>query len=213
MKKRGFTIVELLVVIAILGILMGIISTASIGAIKNGRAKRARAMCAILEQAISTYYAQQGNWPGSIESKARNFSPQNDRSWVLLSGGEADTVFQEIAKKSVGASASMPLVDTSALFVADASRVKNNGEGCYDNHGNQKNSKTYCGNKQCISGVDFSVASQKKGKHRISMNSMAFGFAGKTEGRFRRFWVIYYGGSDSVNVLCRNPEKESSDNL
>ena len=203
--KRGFTIVELLVVIAIIGILIGIVSTATLGAVRSARAKRAEAMCSVLSQAISSYYAQKGQWPDAIEQKARNMG---DKETVTLTPNEADQVFQEIVKKSVGSGATMQLVDAHALFVADSSRLKNGGEGCYDNH-DDKTFDTYCGKCGCATGQDFASATRKGSKTRtIPVGSMAFGYQGTRNGKFCRFWITYNGRSDSVSVSRKNPTKE-----
>lgn len=199
MKRKGFTIVELLVVIAILGILLGIISNAAMGAIRNSRVNRAQAMQKVLEQAIAAYYAQQGEWPGALNSISRNFNPPDGQDYVELSASETDTVFREIVKKSVGASASMPLIDVSALFVAKSSDIGNNGEGCLDVHDRSKANN--CAGRGCINGIDFSEAVKKGGKHNIQINQMAFGYQGKTEGKFRRYWIRYFGGADMVEVV------------
>ena len=67
--KRGFTIIELVMVIAIMGILLGIVTTAASGAIRQARVRKAEACCRVVQAAFETYYAQKGEWPGGIESK------------------------------------------------------------------------------------------------------------------------------------------------
>lgn len=204
--KGGFTIIELLIVVAIISVLLGIISVAARGAIRNGRAKRADAMCKVLQQAIAAYYAKVGEWPTTIESKSASMG---DKSTYTFSGSEADAIFREIVKKSVGSGASMPLVDASGLFVADSGKLKKNGEGCYDSHG-ESSLKTFCGNQHCINGVDFAVAS-KHGKGHISINNMAFGYAATKSGKFSRFWITYNSKTDSVTVSRKRPDYTNED--
>ena len=201
--KPAFTIVELLIVIAILGILLGLVSVAIGGSLRNGRAKRAEAMCRILQQSIAMYYTKVGEWPSAIESKA-NSMPGNSDTYVFTPD-EADQIFQEIVKKSTGSGATMSLVDASALFVADKSRLKMNGEGCYDNHSG-KSLDSYCGDQGCANGTDFSRAC-KQGKGHIPLSSMAFGYQATKSGKFSRFWISYNSRTDSVTVSRKNPKK------
>ena len=67
--RRGFTIIELVMVVAIMGILLGIVTTAAAGAIRQARIRKAEACCKVVQAAFETYYAQKGEWPGGIESK------------------------------------------------------------------------------------------------------------------------------------------------
>ena len=185
----AFTIVELLVVVAIIGVLLGIVTTVATSSMKNARGRRAEAMRSAFEQAIATFYAQEGKWPGPIETMADNASSSTN----LLTAAQADQVFSEIVEKSVGANASRPLIDASALFVAKKSAV--DGDGCFDKHGD-KSAKDYCGNRRCVTGMDFTLAVSKG----WSVSEMAFGWQGVEYGRFRRFWITYNAKTDSVTV-------------
>lgn len=202
--KRGFTIVELLVVIAVIGILLGIVSTAAVGAVRNGRAKRAEAMCSVLNQAIAAYYAQKGEWPAAIEKYAKDMG---DKEKVTLSPDDTDQVFREIVRKSVGSGATLQLVDAHALFVIDKSKLRNSGEGCYDNH-SESAFDSYCGNKGCANGLDFATATRAGGKKKISVDNMSFGYQGTKAAKFCRFWITYNGRTDAVTVSRKNPDKE-----
>ncbi len=199
--RRGFTIVELLVVIAIIGVLLGIVTTAATASVKNGRSRRADAMGRALEQAIAAYYAQEGKWPDVIESRSASMG---NKVKYTFSATEADQIFRDVVRKSVGSSVSRPLVDASALFVANASRVR--GDGCFDVH-SDRNSSAYCGDQRCINGVDFSLASKKDSKVHIPLSSMAFGWQGRTNGKYCRYWITYTSQTDSVSVSRKHPEK------
>ena len=199
--RRAFTIVELLVVIAIIGVLLGIVTTAATSSVKNARSRRAEAMGRALEQAIAAYYAQEGKWPDAIESRS---SSMGNKIKYTFSATEADQIFRDVVRKSVGSSVSRPLVDATALFVANAGRV--HGDGCFDVH-SDRNSSAYCGDQRCINGVDFSLASKKDSKVHIPLNSMAFGWQGRTNGKFCRYWITYNSQTDSVSVSRKHPEK------
>jgi prepilin-type N-terminal cleavage/methylation domain-containing protein len=203
--KRGFTIVELMVVIAVLAILSGIVTVAALGAIKNGRAKRAEAMRVALEQGIAAYYAQEGRWPDAIESKAGSMT----EDIYTFTPDEADKIFRQVVGKGFGRDgAKSMLVDATALFVCNVSGnggVGNQGRGCYDNHGNRQNRKTFCGGQGCRKGVDFSLAVARGSKSKIPFDSMAFGYQGAEYGMFCRFWIKYNARTDSVSVSKSGP--------
>jgi len=201
--RRGFTIVELLVVVAIIGVLLGLISVAARGAIRNARMKRADAMCHVMKQGLAAYHAKMGRWPTAVESQIQTLGSNEDAVYTF-SGQEADNIFYEIVHASVGSSASMPLLDAQALFVVNASRLKKSGEGCYDNHG-ESSLPTFCGNQNCVNGVDFSIAS-KKGKGHIPLKNMAYGYQATESGKFSRFWVSYNIRTDEMNVSRQNPK-------
>lgn len=202
--RRGFTLVEMLIVIAVIGVLGGIITTAAVGAIKNGRSKRADAMCVALEQGIAAYYAQEGKWPDRIESAASNM----DSDTYTFNPDETDEIFQDVVGCGFGkghAKHKAMLVDATALFVCDRTSVGNDRRGCYDNHTNKKSTATYCAGKGCRNGIDFAEATRKGGKVHIPFSQMAFGFQGPENGKFCRFWITYNGQSDSVKVSRRGP--------
>ena len=173
--KKGFTIIELLMVIAIIAVLATIVTTASVATLRSSRAKRREAMRISLEAAIATYHAQDASekWPSAIESLA-----QSGDSGVL-SESQAQDVFREIVRKSIGASgAKNPLIDPGGLFVAASGAVDGKS-----------------------SGVGFADALHG-GSHRrkIGVSQMEFGYQGRKSGRFRRFNVIYHAETDSVKV-------------
>ncbi len=203
MKKKAFTLLELMMVVAVISVLIGIVSVAASGAIRNARSRRADAMRVALEQGIAAYYAQEGKWPDAIESKAGSMTEDT----YTFNTSETDDIFQQVVGKAFGKGGGRKsvLVDPSALFVADSNRLGNNREGCYDNHSN-KNKSTYCGDKKCITGLDFLIAVNRNGKDPISFNKLAFGYQGE-EGKFRRFWITYNGKTDSVTVSKENPNK------
>ena len=174
-KKKGFTIIELLMVIAIISVLATLVTTASVATMRSSRAKRRDAMRIALESAIATYHAQDPNekWPGAIDGLAE--SSQSE----VLSESQAQEVFREIVRRSVGSSgAKNPLIDPSGLFVA--------ADGAIDGKS---------------SGLGFTDALHG-GPHRrkIGVSRMEFGYQGRKSGRFRRFNVIYHAETDSVKL-------------
>ena len=201
-SHRAFTIVEIMVVVAILGILLGIVSVAVTGTVKNSRKRRADAMCSMFEQAIATYYQQEGKWPSQIESQSGSMG---NSTKYTFSPSETDAIMREIVEGSTGRNSKRYLIDASALFVADANRLKNSGNGCYDNH-SDRSSSSFCGNMHCINGVDFTAVSNPSSKNHLDIGSMAFGYAGTKQGKFCRFWITYNSQTDSVTVSRKNPK-------
>lgn len=190
MLKRGFTIVEMLMVIGILAVLLGIITTASSTAIRQARVKRAEAMRAALQAGLATYYTQKGVWPGTLKSWCDN-GPGNAKTRVdYLTDTQADAVFQEIVRESVRGS---QMLDVSGLFVARASRVSSNSKN--------------------VDGMDFRAAMAKTSKRgKLQVSELAFGYATKATGKFKRFIIKYNFETDACTVLTQN-EGDSSDDF
>lgn len=173
--RRAFTIVELMMVIAIIATLMGLITGASVAAMRSARGKRTEAMRVALEASIATWQAQDpnGKWPGAIEDMAQNAQTG------VLSADQAQRVFRLIVQKSTGASGAMvPLIDPSALFVAP-SGVKE-GKG---------------------TGVNFPEA-RAGGAHRakLPVANMVFGYQGVKTGKFHSFNITYNAKTDRAYV-------------
>ena len=203
-RRSGFTIVEMLVVVAVLAILMGLVGTAATAAIRNSRVKRTDAMKRAWQGAITSYYAQKGEWPGALETIAKS----SNKTMVDLDDGELNSVFQEIVKESIDKA--NPLIDVSALYVCRNSSVK----GCNDLHGDNRphneldeHPASGCSKKhacvgQCLQGMDFTEARARN----LSTSSLAFGYPGKRYGKFRRYYIRYNTQTDSVMVGTRYTE-------
>ena len=189
--KKGFTIVEMLVVVAVLGVLVGIITTASSTAIRQARVKRATAMHAVLQAGLTTFYAQKGYWPGKLKTWCEEGTKGGNLRVDYLDELEADKVFREVVRETRQGN---PMMDVSGLFVAQASLVGSDSS------------------KTKVRGMDFraAVAKQRKGGS-ISPEQLAYGYATKATGVFRRFIIKYNYETDSVTVMTQNEENSTED--
>lgn len=187
MKRGGFTIVELLAVIAIIAILATIITIASIGAIHNARAVRADSMAQALQQAITTYYAQEGKWPDIIETKIKS----DDREVITFQATDNDDIIRQVVGKGFGKSGGRrsALIDASALLVADSGKLGTSGQ-------------------KRVTALEFPKAANRNSKHHIPFSGMAFGYQDVDTGAFCRYWVTYDTKTDSVSVLLQEPNHD-----
>lgn len=189
-KRNGFTIVEMLVVVAILGVLVGIVTTASGSAIRQSRVKRTAAMRTVLQAGLATYYAQRGEWPGKLKTLSEKGTAGGNLRVEYLSETEADGVFQELVSESLKSS---PMLDVTGLFVADVSAVGSDSS------------------RTKIHGRDFKVAVSKDSKRgNRKPRQLAYGYATKDKAEFRRFIIKYNYEADSVTVLTQNESHDAS---
>jgi len=186
--RKGFTIVELLMVIGILGILMGIVTTAAASSIKQARARKAKAVCVVVEQGLATYYAQMGQWPGSVGAKIANGSISSqsnseglngstDSNQYVLSGSEIKEMIAALVQETKNGN---PMFDISGLFVS-----RDEGEA---------NSRAM--------GMDFmeAIHGTKRSPKRMTLAEMNFGYPETDHGYFRRFKVVYSIPTDEMKV-------------
>lgn len=197
-RKRGFTLVEMLVVIAVISVLVGITVVALKGVLASARSKRCESMKVVLAQGISTYYAQEGEWPDVIEQALKKQNA-NEKS-IEITNGDADKLFRQVVGKAFGKSGTKSmLLDATGLYVCEANRCGNANKGCFGNHSNSA-SVDYCRGKGCRLGIDFAEAVKKGGKRHIPLDNMAFGYPDPNTDMFHRFKVIYNTRTDSVTV-------------
>ena len=67
MRRSGFTLVELLVVLAIIGLLLSIAAPRYSGSTDRAKEAVLRENLATLRDAIDKYYADTGNYPGTLD--------------------------------------------------------------------------------------------------------------------------------------------------
>ena len=184
--RRGFTIIELVMVIAILGILLGIVTTAASGAIKQARIRKADACCKVVQAAFETYYAQKGEWPGDIESKitgekgnTEGKEYRTDSDVYVLDPGDVDDMMRDILKEYKRGN---PCLDISGLFVSR-----------YDGRAGSKNI-----------GLDFMTAIRGTKKdangQKMQSSQMHFCYPESSHGYFRHFKVVYSKPTDQMKV-------------
>ncbi len=171
--RRGFTLIELVMVIAILGILLGIVTTAATGAIRESRVRKADACCALVQAGLATYYAQKGEWPGG----EINFGGNDDT--YTLSESEFQEMMREIIKEYKKGN---PCLDVSGLFVSRYSGA--------------------AGTKNIGMDFSTAIRGTKKDKNgqRMKVNEMHFGYPEESHGWFRNFKVVYSIPTDQIRV-------------
>lgn len=199
--RRGFTIIELVMVIAILGILLGIVTTAASGAIKQARTRKADACCKIVQAAFETYYAQKGEWPGNIESKltgdkgnAEGKKYRSDSDVFVLDPSDVDDMMRDILREYKNGN---PCLDISGLFVSRSTSAPRS-EHCPICKGTR-----YYPAKDAL-GLDFMTAIRGTKKdangQKMASAQMHFGYPHKMDGRFMPFKVLYSKPTDRMKV-------------
>lgn len=185
--KKGFTIVELLMVIGIIGVLAGIVTTAASASVKNSRENRRKALCAMVQAGIATYYAQNNKWPVDLPASRDNKegdNNQNDPTKIVLSGKEVRDCVKELVEET---RKGKPVLDVSGLFV---SRQKGEfGQKCY--------------------GLDFmsAIHGTRKSSHKMKLDDMHFGYP-NDKGQFRHFKIVYSIPGDSMSVMPMDSDSE-----
>lgn len=188
MMKKGFTIIELAVVIGIIGILLGIVTTAAAGAVRQGRIRKAESLCTVVQSGLATYYAQKDRWPGtvgdriasdSLGSRSNDESNNNysDANKYVLNGSEVRDMIKALVDE---AKKGNPLMDISALYVS-----RDSGES---------------GRKGM--GMDFmeAIHGTRKSSKKMSTSEMYFGYPEANHGYFRRFKIVYSIPTDEMKV-------------
>lgn len=174
-RSQGFTIVEMLMVLGIIAVLLGLVTSAAMTAIRHAREKRTAASLQVIQAGIATYRSQNGEWPGPLKGYAENGLSGGRRNYTL-NDSEYDQVLTEIVKESVNSSAANPMMDVTGLIVSPKG-----GNGSW--------------------GVEFREAIKKQHKHggTIKLSNMAFGYLSQG-GKFSRFKITYNADSDHVTV-------------
>ncbi len=172
--RKAFTIVELMMVVGIIGILLGIVTTAASGSIKQARLIKSKACCNLLEEGMKTYYAQHGKWPGIGD---KTDSIQTDSGVYQLTPSEITSAVREMIAE---VKKNNPPMNITGLYVS-----RSTGE---------KRSRGL--------GMDFkdAIRGTKKSQKKMSTSEMNFGYPHPNNGFFRHFIVKYHGATDTITV-------------
>ncbi len=175
-RKTGFTIVEMLMVIGIIAVLLGLVSTAAISAIRNARNRKAEACRQVLQAGIATYRAQKDEWPGVINDFSTGKRQMSNGAKVYtLNDQEYDDAIRAVVKESVSSKNGTPMMDVTGLIVSSTGSTNR--------------------------GIEFREAVKKGKKHggSIKLANMVFGYQ-DSGGKFHRFQIQYNSESDHVTV-------------
>ena len=189
-KRKGFTIVELLMVIGIIAVLMGIITTAASTSIKSSRARRADALCTLVQAGLATYYEQKGEWPVTISTTGQQEDGKGnskDPDSIVLTGAQVRQCVKALIDE---AKQNNPMMDISGLFVS-RSQGELNGTG---EKGSQAVRLGY--------GMNFmdAIRGTKQSRKKMKTSEMYFGYPAPNTARFRRFKMVYSIPTDSLSV-------------
>ncbi len=174
-RRNGFTIVEMLMVLGVIAVLLGLVSSAAVTAIRHARERKAAASLEVIQTGIATYRAQKGEWPGPLKGYSENGVPGNGHNYTL-NDAEYDQVLDDVVEESVKNSSGNPMMDVSGIIVAPRS-----GNGSW--------------------GIEFREAVKKERRHggSIKVSNMAFGYLNGSK-KFSRFKITYNPDSDHVTV-------------
>lgn len=181
MKRRGFTIIELIMVMGIIAVLLGIVVSTTAGAVREARQNRSKAMCAIIQQGIATYYAQKDEWPvkpGTPSGDNENYTYNTSETHKMIR-----TVVEQTKKNN-------PMIDVSGLFVS-----RQDGEPGSQNVGMD---------------FWTAVKGTKKNPKKMKLSEMNFGYPLKKNGLFRRFVISYSPANDMVTVRLQTDAEENA---
>lgn len=192
--KKGFTIVELMMVIGIIAVLMGIITTAASSSVKASRARKADALCKLVQAGLATYYEQKGEWPwgnglppGNQDDGAGN---SKDPDNIVLSGAQVRQCVKALVDE---AKRGNPVMDISGLFVSRDPGELSGGSGAKGQSAPPM-TRSY--------GLDFiqAIRGTKQSPEKMKSGQMYFGYPDPETGYFLRFKMVYSIPSDSVIV-------------
>ena len=190
-------------VVGIMAILLGIVTTAASESIKAARTRKADAVCALVQAGFAAYYAQKGEWPGTVGAKIENGSIRAGENQNTQTGDNqytsdpnvyvlTRTEIDECLRDMVGETKKRrPVMDISGLYVSkDEGRW---GQVCFGVDFMQAAS---------ISGMKEAKSSlvRATGGRRLKVSQMHFGYPDPKTGHFRHFKVVYSIPSDTFTV-------------
>ena len=177
-------------VIGIIAVLMGIITTAASTSIKSSRARRADALCTLVQAGLATYYEQKGEWPVTISTTGQQEDGKGnskDPDSIVLTGAQVRQCVKALIDE---AKQNNPMMDISGLFVS-RSQGELNGTG---EKGSQSAKLGY--------GMNFmdAIRGTKQSRKKMKTSEMYFGYPDPETGYFLRFKMVYSVPGDTITV-------------